>query len=613
MATTSSTSSTTSLAGSGTMSSPGLGSGLDVNGIVSKLMAIERRPIDNIDTETTGILAELTAYGTLKGALSAFQTSVQALSSRSAFAITKATVADTTQLSASSDSTAAVGSYSVKVKQLAYAEKLQSPAFASAADAVGSGTLTFDFGSYSTSGGVTSFTPNTDKQSMSFSIPAESSSLSQIASAINSSSAGISATVLNDGTYNYLSFSSKDPGTANSLRVTVTSDTDGNNTDAAGLSQLAFDKTSGYNAGTQSFTAPASIAVSVASNNNEFSLAVDGGTAATITLPDNTYTSANIVSAMQLAIDGNVAIGPGKVTVSLDANDNIVLTSLATGAISSVSLAASPTPGNTGLSTFFGTSTNVYDAPRRMTETVLPQDAQVYIDNTLVTKSSNTITDAITGVTLNLVKESTTATTLTVASDTSGISTKVEAFVTSYNTLSAMLSTVLSYNATTGESGALQGEGTVRSIEDQLRRSMSTVLSGLGANSLSDVGVSFQRDGSLQFSSTTLQAALSDPDMDVATLFAGDGVSVTGIASGLDSLLDSMLESDGLMTARTDGLNQELATFATQRAQLEARMTLIESRYREQYSKLDALVSSMTSTSTYLTQQLANLPSITSK
>lgn len=591
------------LSGSGTLSSAGLGSGLDVTSIVSKLMGIERAPIDRIDSKTAIIDAQLTAYGTLQGTLSSFQTAVQTLTSTSTFSATKSTVADDTQFTAASDSTAAIGSYSIRVDKLAKAQKLQSAAFTNVTDSVGTGTLTFDFGTYTTTSNVTTFTENTKKKSVTVTIPSGSDSLSAVATAINSARAGVSATVINDGTSNYLSFSASDPGVANSLRITV-DDNDGTDTDASGLSRLTYNKISGYAYGSQSWTA-ASVNVAAASNNHQFDIAVDGAAAVTVTLPDATYTSANIVSAMQTAID--TAVGAGKVVVALDANNQLRLSSTATGTTSSIAL--TDTIGNTGLSAVLGATTTTEAITRRLTETQTPQDAKVYVDGVLITKSTNTLTDAIRGVTLSLKEESATATTLTVANDTSAISTGIDTFVKEYNKVSALLSSLLAYNVSTGQSGALQSEGTVRTIQAQLRSALRTVSSGLDLTSLSEIGVSFKKDGSLSFSSSKLNTALADETNDFSAFFIGTSTA-PGIAKKLDTLLESIIGGGGTLSARTDGLNDNIAAYNKQKKALEVRMASIENRYRKQFTALDTLVASMNQTSTYLTQQLAKLPDL---
>jgi len=591
------------MATTGTLTSSGVGSGLDVSGIVSKLMSIERQPIDRLDTQNGMVTAEITAYGTLKGTLSTLQTAVQTLTSKATYSATKATVADTAQFSATSDSTAAVGSYSIQVQQLAKQQKLTSTAFAKATDSVGTGTLTFDFGSYNTdANGVTSFAPNTNKKTVSVTIPSGSDSLTAIASAINSAKAGVSATVLNDGTNSYLSFSPTDPGSANALKISV-SDNDGNNSDNAGLSRLAFDQSSGLTRSSLDYTS-ASIAVSAASGNNKFTVAVDGGVAATVTMPDGTYDKTNVVAAMQSAVDS--AVGAGKAKVSLDANNKLVVSSTTTTGFSGITIGAAS--GSTGATALFGDSGTFITASNRMTQTVAPQDAKLLVDGVQVVKSTNTITDAIQGVTLSLTKEGTAATTVSVAADSSALSKGLDAFVTAYNTVSKSLADLLSYDVKTKKAGALQSEGTVRSIQTSLRQMIQTVNRSMGTSSLSDVGVSFQRDGTLKFSSDKLNTALSAPTKNVQAFLIGkDGTS--GLANKLDSLMTSIVGTSGSIAARTDGLNSTLSTIAKQKAALEVRMTDIEARYTKQYNALDTLIASMKSTSTYLTQQLASLSS----
>lgn len=223
------------------LSSPGIGSNLDVNSIVSQLMALERRPLAALDRKEAGFQAQLTAYGTLKGALSSFQAAVKALAVPARFTASKASVADTTVLSASAGSGAAAGSYGIEVTALAQAHKLKTGAtFASTSETLGSGTLTIQFGAYS--GGA--FTANADKAAVTVAIAAGQNSLAGVRDAINAANVGVTAGIVNDGSGNLLVLSSKDSGVANALKVTVADD-DGNHTDAAGLSRLAYDASTG--------------------------------------------------------------------------------------------------------------------------------------------------------------------------------------------------------------------------------------------------------------------------------------------------------------------------------------------------------------------------------
>jgi len=496
MATTSSLSSSSALSGAGTLSSAGLGSGLDVNGIVTKLMDIERQPITNLDAKVVGTKAQITAYGQLKSSLATLQSAAKTLASADTFKTTKATVADSTLFSATTTTAAQPGSYSIDVRSLATAQKLLSTAFASTADNVGSGTLTFEFGTYSTGDPPVTFTNNPDKVTKSVTIPSDASSLADVAGAINAAKIGVSASIINDGSSYYLSLSPADSGAANALRITVDDADDGNNTDAAGLSRLAFDNTTG------------------------------------------------------------------------------------------------------GI--------------QQLTEKIAPADAELNIDGVTIRKPLNVIDDAIAGVTINLTKaDPGVPTTMTVARDDAVVKAAVSGFVKAYNDASKIFADLLAYNVQTGETGALQGEGTVRNIQNQVRSALSQSLSVLPdqIGGMSELGVTFQRDGTLTFEDFKLQTTLRNPQKDIQGFFAGSD-DAPGIMKRMGNLLDSMLGTGGMLSARISGLNDRVTSYETQKTALAKRMTAIENRYRKQFTSLDTLVASMNKTSAYLTQQLANLPSI---
>ncbi len=120
------------------LSSPGLGSGLDVSSLVSQLMALERRPLTALATKEAKYQAQLTAYGSLKGALSSFQSAVATLANPANFSAAKASLADTSVATASASSAATAGSYSLEVLTLAQPHKLKSANFTATSDVVGS-------------------------------------------------------------------------------------------------------------------------------------------------------------------------------------------------------------------------------------------------------------------------------------------------------------------------------------------------------------------------------------------------------------------------------------------------------------------------------------------
>ncbi len=392
------------------LAASGIGSNLDVNGIITSLMEFESRPLTLLNGKEAAFQARLSAYGSLKGAVSSFQTSVKSLSSLSKFQSLVATPSDKTIFTASAVSTAHAGSYSLEVTQLAQAQKLAAVGQLNTTSAIGNGTLTFDFGTVS--GG--SFDSGTGKYtgstftgnafgSKTVTIDSSNNSLTGIRDAINTAKIGITASIVNDGSAspNRLSLSSDNTGLKNSMKITVSGDT--------ALSNLiAHDP-----AGTQN-----------------------------------------------------------------------------------------------------------------LSQTVTAQDAAFKVDGISINKSSNTVTDAIQGITLNLLKtNSGSPATLTVTKDSAAVSQSVSAFVSAYNEVNKVMDNLTAFDATTKISGLLQGDSSTNLIQNRLRRTVGGSISSLGGalTKLSDIGVAFQKDGRLALDSSKLQTAIDNNFNDIAGLFADMG------------------------------------------------------------------------------------------
>lgn len=247
-----------------------------------------------------------------------------------------------------------------------------------------------------------------------------------------------------------------------------------------------------------------------------------------------------------------------------------------------------------------------------MEQKVQSQDAVVAIDGITITRSNNTIADAIEGVTLNLSKTNLGSTTpLTVVSDTEAVKKNIEAFVKAYNDLNSTIKTQTAFDPNTKTSAALNGDSAVRSVASQLRNFVNGQVSGApaGSSRLSDVGISFQADGSLKIDSKKLDAAIADPTKDISGIF-GNATGTVGIAAELAKEIKSMLGTGGLLTNRTEGINSTIRRLNDRKDALEIRMTRIEARFQAQFTALDKTMSGLNATSQYLTQQLASLQSI---
>jgi flagellar hook-associated protein 2 len=209
------------------ISAAGVGSGLDINSIISQLMALERRPLSALQGKQATFESQLSAYGRLKSALSTFQSAMDALSATSKFKHHQAGSSDDDVLGVSASAEASPGTYEVVVSsQLAQNHKLASSAFTDASTVVGTGTLTISVGS----------------ESFEVAIDSGNNTLAGIRDAINSATdnAGVSATIINVTGGSRLILTARDSGAANALTVAVSGDGDNDDGDASGLSTLVW-------------------------------------------------------------------------------------------------------------------------------------------------------------------------------------------------------------------------------------------------------------------------------------------------------------------------------------------------------------------------------------
>ena len=279
--------------------------------------------------------------------------------------------------------------------------------------------------------------------------------------------------------------------------------------------------------------------------------------------------------------------------------DQLVISSKETGAAQAFKL-----NGTGGLAGF---SYDASSATPGLTTVQQAKDARLSIDGLAITRGSNTVADAIEGVTLTLAKPTEGETSVTVNRDDDTAKKAIDEFAKAWNELNSLIRTQTSYDAATKKAGTLNGDASVRSIQGQLRSVLANPLAGMsGATMLSDAGISFKTDGSMSVDSKKLAEALADPAKKIGELFAGNG-TIDGFAKKLETRVKGMLDTDGLLSARTDGINRSIKSFDARIESLEARLVKVEARYSAQFTALDAAMSSMNTTSAYLTQQLATL------
>ncbi|WP_034293274.1 flagellar filament capping protein FliD [Herbaspirillum sp. RV1423] len=536
---------------------------------------------DTINASKAGVTASIVTDGTGDHLVLESNTGgtantikVQANNSLSSLAYdpSSSTPSTMTQTQAPRDSTvAASGSYTVSVSQLAQAQKITSVGFAD-------GT-TFDNGLLAIktgNGSTTIIKPTTN-------------TLAGVRDAINASTAGVNATIVSDGTASHLVLVAKDSGASNSIRVTGTGSYSSLNFDPSGKITSA-----GVATGQTFDTSTGGLTLNV------------GGTNTTISL-SGSATMQNIRDAINTANAGVTA------SITNDGTqDHLVLTPSGTGATSPVSLT-----GTGDFATLSGSTMGQLQAA---------QDAKLNIDGVAVTSPTNKVTNAISGVTLNLSKVTTASDniTLNIANDTSGVATTASTFVSAYNALAKSIAGMTQQTPSTtlgaaGTSSPLASESSVQSIMTQLRSALfANVAGGNGISSLSDIGISFQKDGTLALDSTKLTTATTNNFAGVANLFSStagtnsDGslntTGTNGILVNLKNLVTGFLADGGIIDTKTKGLQASLKINSDRQSAIQTRLSNMQDQYTNQFNALNVTLASMASTQSYLTQQLANLP-----
>ncbi|HEX2603916.1 MAG TPA: flagellar cap protein FliD N-terminal domain-containing protein, partial [Oxalicibacterium sp.] len=219
----------------GSISSPGIGSGLPVDDLVSKLMAAESQPLTTLATKEASYQAKLTGYGSLTSALNSFQSSMATLGQASTYQALKTTISDDDVLSATANTKAVSGNYQINVTQLAQAQTVTTAGQTSRTAAIGSGattTISFQFGQItggSLSNGVytgATFTQDADQATGTVTIDSSNNSLQGIRDAINAADIGVTATLISDGsgTPDHLVLTSNETGEKSSMKITVAGD-----------------------------------------------------------------------------------------------------------------------------------------------------------------------------------------------------------------------------------------------------------------------------------------------------------------------------------------------------------------------------------------------------
>ena len=451
-----------------TITSLGVGSGLDLGSIVSGLMAVEKQPLTALKTKQSTVESRISALGTLKSALASLQTAAgnlipgttQTLAEK--FSSFTAKSADDTIATATAKSGVAATKYTLTNITLASAEQVRKTETAlGIPSGTGSGTLSIKVGS---------------GDSVDVSVN-NGASLTDIAKAINSSKAGVTASVINDGTAKHLVITAKESGANNTISITGSTGWEGFNF-----------------------------------------------------RPSSASADTNSWVSQQAATS-----------------------------------------------------------------------ASVDVNGLTITSQSNTISDAVSGLSINLLKASSAGTTINVTQDnTSSITSALNAFVTAYNTAASSMKSMGAYNATTKVAGALQGDAVLRSAQAQVSRLVTAKYGTGDLQTLSDLGISLQKDGTLKLDSTKLNKAIEND-------FAAVSEMVSAVGTGFKTGLNSLIDSSGSVTSATESANRLVKELQKRQEAMQDRLDKIEERYVKQFSALDTMIAGFNQTSSSLASMLSAL------
>ncbi|WP_334018930.1 flagellar filament capping protein FliD [Alteromonas sp. S015] len=235
------------------------------------------------------------------------------------------------------------------------------------------------------------------------------------------------------------------------------------------------------------------------------------------------------------------------------------------------------------------------------------QDAIIEVDGIQITNSSNVFSDAVQGlsITARRVSESGEVANADVNFDREGVTTKIDEFIAAFNNTIDMIS-----QQSTLVSSPLFGDATVRSIKNQLTNALTNQISGAGSfETIFDIGLSLNESGKLEKQNVvrSVEEALDEDFANVGKLFT----NTDGLANTFGKILENYVDSSGILKQREDSINVQQDELEDDVANHQYRMERLEASLRDKYASLDTLIASMRSSGDYLMGQLASLPGFT--
>jgi len=524
----------------------GLATGLDTTALIEQLMAAERRPLAAMESDKTYFNSRSAALTQFEGKLESLLSNIKNLDSTEVLQAKKGTLTSTDFFSAKIESDAVPGNYQVEVIDLAQVQKSVSLGVTDKTAAnFGLGSLTLTVG---------------DNDPLAITVDADNNSLEGIMAAINEADEGVTASIINDGT-------------DTPYRLVLTG------ADIATGFSLSSDLPS-YNGDVTSLT--------VGGYADQYTKLFGSGTLSLSTGHDITLSGeGNSLDDLRAAINAETGTTGVSATVEDDGNGGFRL-ALVGGSITSTALT-----GGTGS-----------DAPS-LTTTQTAQQAHILVDGIDIYSDSNTLGEAIPGVSLDLTQaEEGTVTNLSVKLDEDTIKNQIKSFVSGYNDI---VSYVTNQSKTEGsDAGILVGDSGVNSIKRRLQNLLTTPITG-SISSLSQLGLQTQKDGTLKIDDATLTEAIQNDLSGVTSLLAGDD-STEGIAGRFKSYLENITDDvDGLFAGRKEGIKSTVKRIDKSIERMEMRLEKREQTLYDQFNALEQMISVMNAQSDYIGKQMTAL------
>ena len=566
------------------VSAMGAGSGIDTQALAASLIAAEKAPRANaINKNITKNEATVSGYAAVKYALGNLQTAFDALKDKSDYTNITVTNSNTSAFTATAGSSASAGNHSVLVNSLATAQRnTGTVGFATSTTAVNGGSaMTLSVGVAQSSTGALGFAASDTAINSgnaitltlggtafsgggSITIAAGSDTPAGVRDAINSANVGLSAEIVNTG------------DASRPYKVVVT-----------GVTGVA-----------NAFT------ISSDASGIDFDTTIQTASTSTVSVTAGNDTPAGIVDAVNNA---GIGLSAQLVNTGDPSTPYKIAVAGATGKYNAFSVSSSATGLN--FDTTLQSASN----------------ASLTVDGIQITSSSNTVSDAISGVNLKLLSTNASAATLALNNDTSAVTTKIGALVTAYNDAMDLFDELTNPKSTLATyGGTMVGNSTMNRLRSDLRtlvtQDSSTKDSSGSLSALRDIGLEINSKGRLTTNSVKLDLAINFNFTNTVTLLSGNqenqsayDSALSGLAGDASKSITSLLSTSGTVATESANATTRISKYQDDLTALEDRMTLLLARYTKQFSAMDSIVGQTRSTQSGLTNTFAGLMAMYTK